>query len=161
VQELLAREVAMGEYEARSRAQQRELQEREQRLQVALSRAANSEQVTAAFEEKLQQTERDLRKKQGELDVRDRELNSRRREMESWDLLLREKDRKVSVEQKAIDEKELALRLAEDKSKHREIEVERRCSHCRVYLRSLFRFISSSHNLTIFAHSQILRDEKR
>ena len=116
----------MGEYEARSRAQQRELQEREQRLQVALSRAANSEQVTAAFEEKLQQTERDLRKKQGELDVRDRELNSRRREMESWDLLLREKDRKVSVEQKAIDEKELALRLAEDKSKHREIEVERR-----------------------------------
>ncbi len=37
-----------------------------------------------------------LKKREGDSDIRDRELLSRRKEMESWDVLLREKDRCVA-----------------------------------------------------------------
>ncbi|RYH05440.1 hypothetical protein EON65_44690 [archaeon] len=84
----------------------KELSEREQRLQIGLSRIANAEVQNNQKEEQLQQFENTLKKRAFDCDVRERELLSRRKEMESWDALLREKDRKISAEQKSLDERE-------------------------------------------------------
>ena len=84
-------------------------------MQVALSRVANSEQSFAAAEEKLRAFEASLKKREGDNDIKERELLNRRREMESWDHLLRDKDKKVSSEQRVIDERDEVLRSAEEK----------------------------------------------
>lgn len=123
--ELNARESTLSELETKFKLQQRELQEREQRLQVALSRVANAEQASAAEEERLRIYEATLKKREGDCDMKERELLSRRKEMESWDTLLREKDRKLVGELKGIEEREEACRLIEEKARNRDIEAER------------------------------------
>ena len=57
--------------------------------------------------------------------MKERELASRRREMESWDSLLREKDRKLSSEQKVIDEKMEKINGNEESMRSRELALER------------------------------------
>lgn len=94
---------------------QRELNERQQRLDVTLSRAANSEQAFQVAEEKLRAFEASLKKREGDNDIKERELLNRRRELESWDQLLRDKDKKIASEQRTIDERDEALRAAEEK----------------------------------------------
>ena len=59
-----------------------------------------------------------IKKREGDCDIKERELQIRRREMESYDLLLKDKDRKVSAEQRALDEREESIRSTEDKYVH-------------------------------------------
>jgi chromosome segregation ATPase len=124
--ELNKREADLSGEEQKFKVSQKELQEREGRLQVALSRVANSEQTMAALEDKLNNYELTLKKRESDSDIRDRELLSRRKEMESWDVLLREKDRKISVEQRNLDEREASVRATEEKVRQRDIDSERR-----------------------------------
>jgi hypothetical protein len=56
-----------------------------------------------------------LKKREGDTDIKERELLNRRREMESWDQLLRDKDKKIATEQRVVDERDEALRAAEEK----------------------------------------------
>ena len=95
-EQLTKRERATAEGEQALKSRQRELQEREQkRLQVALSRAAKTEQDAAEYEQKVKDEEAAVRKREHECDLRNREMANRRRELESWDQLLREKDAKL------------------------------------------------------------------
>jgi centromeric protein E len=122
--ELLTREGLLAEHEQKFKLSQRELQEREQRLQVALSRVANAEQTAASIEEKLRASEASLKKRGNESDIKEREMLSRRREMESWDILLKEKDKKVSVQQRTLDEKVESLRVMDEKARLRESDID-------------------------------------
>lgn len=122
--ELLTREALLAEHEQKFKLLQRELQEREQRLQVALSRVANAEQTAASIEEKLRASETSLKKRGNESDIREREMLSRRREMESWDILLKEKDKKISAQQRTLDEKIESLRVMDEKARLRESDID-------------------------------------
>jgi chromosome segregation ATPase len=124
--ELNKREADLAAEEQKFKISEKELKEREARLQVALSRVSNSEQTVAALEDKLNNYELTLKKRENDSDIRDRELASRRKEMESWDVLLREKDRKISVEQRNLDEREATVRATEEKVRQRDIDSERR-----------------------------------
>jgi hypothetical protein len=67
-----------------------------------------------------------MKKHVNDCDIRERELLSRRKELESWDALLREKDRKVATEQRSLDEREATIRTNEEKNKAKEIEMEKK-----------------------------------
>ena len=51
--------------------------------------------------------------------------------MESWDVLLREKDRKVGVEQKTLDEREVTIRTSEDRLRQRDNDQDARALELR------------------------------
>ena len=135
--ELSQREAAVSVEEQKLRITTRELTEREQRLQVGLSRVANTEQSLASMEEKLSTWEDTLKKRELDSDMRERELLSRRKEMESWDSLLREKDKKIAIEQRVQDEREVAILTSEEKARTRESDLEKRLAEVKkseVYL---------------------------
>jgi chromosome segregation ATPase len=122
--ELNKRESFIAEEENRLKNFNKELSEREQRLQIGLSRVNNQESANNQKEETLNLQETSLKKKEHESDIRERELLSRRKELESWDVLLREKDRKIMSELKTLDFRELSIKTVEDKIKSRELEIE-------------------------------------
>jgi hypothetical protein len=123
--ELSQREAALVESEHAFKTQKRELGEREQRLQVALSRVAHTEQAVSALEEKLSVQENALKVRESEMDVKEREIVVRRRELEQWDSLIREKDRKVVVEQRHLEEREDVIRVQEEKIRNKEDELDK------------------------------------
>ena len=122
--DLSKREAALVESEHAFKTQKRELGEREQRLQVALSRVAHTEQAVASLEEKLAIQENGLKVRESEMDVKEREIVVRRRELEQWDSLIREKDRKVVVEQRHLEEREDLIRTQEEKLREKEDELD-------------------------------------
>jgi hypothetical protein len=69
--------------------------------------------------------------KETDLDIKDREMSSRRRELEQWDSVLREKDRKFVIEQKHFTEREEALRSSEEKSRAKELDLDRKTTESR------------------------------
>jgi hypothetical protein len=69
-EQLNKRENDILENENKINLQQRELVDREQRLQVALSRTAKAEQNAQAYDEKLQLKEDDLKSREHECDMR-------------------------------------------------------------------------------------------
>ena len=69
---LATREASIVEGETTLKIRTREIQEREQRLQVALSKAAKAEQDAGAFEETLKLQEAVLRKREHEHALKDR-----------------------------------------------------------------------------------------
>jgi len=129
--ELSQREAALIESEHSFKTQKRELGEREQRLQVALSRVAHTEQAVSSLEEKLSVQENVLKVRESEMDVKEREIVVRRRELEQWDSLIREKDRKVVVEQRHLEEREDVIRVQEEKVRIKEDELEKGLSDIR------------------------------
>ncbi len=86
---------------------QKEMNEREQKLQVSLNRVANSEATTAAMEEKLKDLEASLKKRELESDMREREISLRRKELDNFEILYKEKERKIFQEQHAQDDREV------------------------------------------------------
>ena len=103
----------LAELEQKFKLRQRELQEREQRLQIALSRVADSEQVAASNEEKFKVFEIALRKREADCDMKERDLTSRWKEMEAFDIILRDKERKLSSDQVGLEQREDTLKLEE------------------------------------------------
>eukprot|EP00981_Chlorochromonas_danica_P005548 scaffold1129_cov164-Ochromonas_danica.AAC.13 len=124
--ELNKREALVLEDENKAKQINKELTEREQRLQISLSRIANTEVVNSQKEEQLNQLEASVKKRTHDCDIRERELLSRRKELESWDVLLREKDRKIAHDQRDLDDRETSIQQLEEKNKSKEVENERK-----------------------------------
>jgi uncharacterized protein (DUF3084 family) len=95
---------------------------------VRLNKLATSEDSCTSLKTDINSREDALKKRVIDCDMRERELLSRRKELESWDVLLREKDRKVVQEQILIDEREDRIRLLEEKIRSKELELEKRQS---------------------------------
>lgn len=129
--ELNQREGSVIEDEHRAKALSHELIEREQRLQVSLSRITHAEVENKSKEEALLLLSESIKKNTHLADVRDRELASRRKELESWDVLLREKDRKVGQEQRDLDDREVTVKANEDKVKRAEVELDKKAIELR------------------------------
>ena len=130
--ELTERHTQLAENEKALSIRQREFQLEEERAVVTLAKLSNDQEKLKVTEQKLRDYESSIRKREGETDVKERELLSRRKELESWDNMLREKDRKVSGDMKSLEEREEVVRLAEEKAKAKEIDAEKKLSELKL-----------------------------
>lgn len=130
--ELTERHTQFAENEKALSIRQREFQMEEERAVVTFSKLSNDQEKLKVSEQKLRDYESSIRKREGEMDVKEREVLSRRKELESWDNMLREKDRKVSGDVKSLEEREEVVRLAEEKAKAKEIDADKKSSELKV-----------------------------
>ena len=120
------KESILNELEAKMKVKLRELQEREQRLQVAMSRIADSEQNIVDKEENYKLYESSVRKREIDCDIKDKALSARWKELESLEALLREKERKMTIDGHMQEEKEENIKLACMQNELRQIELEKK-----------------------------------
>ncbi len=120
------KEGILNELEAKMKLKLRELQEREQRLQVAMSRIADSEQNIIDKEENYKLYEASVRKREIDCDIKDKALSARWKELESLEALLREKERKMTIDGHMQEEKEEQIKTANVQIELLQIELDKK-----------------------------------
>lgn len=124
--DIVERENALAENEQDFKIKMSDFDEKEAKLHQYATKLANTEAKFGNREDQLTNLEGELRKREGDIEIREREIASRRREMESWDVLLRDKDKKLNAEMRRIDEKEDSLKALEEKNKLSHQEADQR-----------------------------------
>ena len=90
---LLERETALTESEQEFKMKELAFQEQQGKSAIQLERMRNTEDTYKHKEEKLHSLEDGLRRREAEIELRERELASKRREMESWDMILKDREK--------------------------------------------------------------------